>query len=62
MARRAALSQTAISRTWRAFALAPPRVERFTRSTDPLFSEKVRDIVGLYLHPPERALVLSLRG
>jgi len=52
------LSQSAISRIWRAFALQPHRVDTFKLSKDPLFIEKVRDIVGLYLHPPDRALVL----
>jgi transposase len=60
MARRSGLSQSAISRIWRAFALQPHRSETFKRSSDPLFIEKVRDIVGLYLHPPDRALVLSV--
>ncbi len=52
------LSQSAISRIWRAFALQPHRVETFKLSKDPLFIDKVRDIVGLYLNPPDRALVL----
>src|SRR3990167_9581837 len=60
MAQRAGLSQSAVSRIWRAFALAPHRVEHFQLSKDPLFIEKVRDIVGLYLCPPERALVLCV--
>ena len=60
MAARAGLSQSAVSRIWRAFALAPHRVEHFQLSKDPLFIEKVRDIVGLYLAPPERALVLCV--
>jgi transposase len=60
MATRSGLSQTAISRIWRAFALQPYRVETFKLSKDPLFIEKVRDIVGLYLHPPDRALVLCV--
>jgi transposase len=54
------LSQSAISRIWRAFSLQPHRVETFKLSTDPFFIEKVRDIVGLYLNPPERALVLCV--
>jgi transposase len=58
-ARRGGLSESAISRIWRAFALQPHRSETFRLSRDPLFIEKVRDIVGLYLHPPDRALVLS---
>jgi transposase len=58
MAKRCGLSQSAVSRIWRAFALQPHRVETFKLSKDPLFIEKVRDIVGLNLHPPDRALVL----
>lgn len=54
------LNQTAISRIWRAFALQPHRSETFKLSRDPLFIEKVRDIVGLYLNPPARALVLCV--
>lgn len=60
MARRTGLTQSAVSRIWRAFALQPHRSESFKLSSDPLFIEKVRDIVGLYLHPPERAAVLSV--
>src|SRR2546425_1144699 len=60
MARRCGLSQTAVSRIWRAFALQPHRVETFKLSKDPLFIEKVRDIVGLYLNPPDKALVLCV--
>ena len=60
MATASGLSQSAISRIWRAFALQPHRSETFKLSTDPLFIEKVRDIVGLYLNPPERALVLCV--
>jgi len=52
------LSQTAVSRIWRAFALQPHRSETFKLSKDALFIEKVRDIVGLYLNPPDKALVL----
>src|SRR5512143_2389980 len=58
MAKECGLSQSAISRIWRAFALQPHRVETFKLSKDPLFIEKVRDIVGLYLNPPDKALVL----
>ena len=54
------LSQTAISRIWRAFALKPHQLESFKLSTDPQFIEKVRDIVGLYLNPPEAAVVLCV--
>ncbi|MDH3282897.1 MAG: IS630 family transposase [Gammaproteobacteria bacterium] len=60
MAQRCGLSQTAVSRIWRAFALQPHRVETFKLSKDPLFIEKVRDIVGLYLHPPDKAFVLCV--
>jgi transposase len=60
MAKRSELSQTAVSRIWRAFALKPHRVETFKLSRDPLFIEKVRDIVGLYLNPPDKALVLCV--
>jgi transposase len=60
MAQRTGLSQSAISRIWRAFSLQPHRTETFKLSTDPLFIEKVRDIVGLYLAPPDRALVLCV--
>ena len=49
-----------MGRIWRAFGLKPHRVETFKLSRDPLFIEKVRDIVGLYLHPPERAVVLCV--
>jgi transposase len=60
MARRAGMSQTAVSRIWRAFGLRPHRAETFKLSSDPTFVDKVRDIVGLYLAPPERALVLCV--
>jgi transposase len=60
MARRCGLSQTAVSRIWRAFNLHPHRVKTFKLSKDPLFIEKVRDIVGLYLNPPDKALVLCV--
>jgi transposase len=58
MAGRCGLSQSTVSRIWRAFGLQPHRTEAFKLSKDPLFVEKVRDIVGLYLDPPDRALVL----
>jgi len=60
MARRCGMSQSAVSRIWRAFALQPHRSETFKLSRDPLFIEKVRDIVGLYLNSPDRALVLCV--
>lgn len=60
MAKASGINQTAISRIWRAFSLAPHRSETFKLSKDPLFIDKVRDIVGLYMNPPERALVLCV--
>jgi len=60
MAERCGMSQSAVSRIWRAFALQPHRSETFKLSRDPLFIEKVRDIVGLYLNPPDQALVLCV--
>jgi transposase len=60
MAKKVHLSQSAISRIWRAFGLKPHRAHSYTLSTDPLFIEKVRDVVGLYLSPPDNALVLSV--
>ena len=60
LARELGLSQTAVSRIWRAFALQPHRAEAFKLSTDPQFVEKVRDVVALYLAPPDRALVLCV--
>ena len=60
MAKRAGLSRNSIHRIWQAFSLAPHRSEAFKLSKDPLFIDKVRDIVGLYLAPPERALVLCV--
>jgi transposase len=60
MAKRTGLSQSTVSRIWRAFGLQPHRVEHWKLSKDPLFVEKVRDIVGLYLDPPERAIVLCV--
>ncbi|MCA2987541.1 MAG: IS630 family transposase [Gemmatimonas sp.] len=60
LARKLGLSQSTVSRMWRAFGLQPHRVETFKLSTDPQFIEKVRDIVGLYLDPPDRALVLCV--
>lgn len=60
MAEASGLSQTAISRIWRAFGLQPHRTETFKLSTDPQFIDKIRDVVGLYVHPPERAIVLCV--
>src|SRR3954447_21440881 len=60
MARRTGMSQTAVSRIWRAFGLRPHQADTFKLSSDPAFVEKVRDVVGLYLAPPDRALVLCV--
>lgn len=60
MARASGLSHMAVARIWRAFGLQPHRVESFKLSSDPFFVEKVRDIVGLYLNPPEHAVVLCV--
>ena len=60
MAKEVGLTQTAVSRIWRAFGLQPHRQETFKLSKDPLFVEKVHDVVGLYLNPPERAVVLCV--
>jgi transposase len=60
MAEATGMSQTAVSRIWRAFGLKPYKAEAFKLSTDPFFVEKVRDVVGLYMSPPERAIVLCV--
>jgi transposase len=60
LAARTGLSQSTISRIWRAFGLKPHRTESFQLSTDPLLIDKMRDIVGLYLDPPHHALVLCV--
>ena len=60
MARQVGLSQTAVSRIWRAFGLKPHLTETWKLSTDPQFIDKVRDVVGLYLDPPAAALVLCV--
>ena len=60
LAQTVGLKRTTVAKIWRAFGLQPHRRETFKLSTDPLFVEKVRDIVGLYLNPPERALVLCV--
>ena len=60
MAAATGLSQTAISRIWRAFGLKPHQTEAFKLSPDPQFIDKVRDIVGLYLNPPDAAVVLCV--
>ena len=60
MAKASGVSVSTVHRIWRAFSLQPHRSETFKLSTDPSFVEKVRDIVGLYLNPPDRALVLCV--
>jgi transposase len=60
MAVQTGLNQTAVSRIWRAFGLKPHAVQSWKLSTDPMFVEKVRDVVGLYMAPPENALVLAV--
>src|SRR5881296_1785356 len=60
MAKASGLSISTVHRIWRAFSLQPHRSETFKLSADPLFVDKVRDIVGLYLNPPDHALVLCV--
>jgi transposase len=60
MAKQIGVSQSSVSRIWRAFQLKPHRTSTFTLSTDPFFTEKVRDIVGLYMNPPDNAVVLCI--
>src|SRR3989442_6108905 len=60
LASRSGMSNASVRRIWQAFGLQPQRVESFKLSPDPQFIEKVRDIVGLYLHPPDKALVLCV--
>ncbi|MFD7037271.1 IS630 family transposase [Rhodococcus jostii] len=60
MAEHLDISQSTVSRVWRAFGLAPHKQDSWKLSKDPLFTEKVRDVVGLYMNPPERALVLCV--
>lgn len=60
MARASGLSRATISRIWRAFGLQPHRSETFQQSPDPLLVEKVRDIVGLYMNPPDHAVLLCV--
>lgn len=54
------LSKSTVNRIWRAFGIQPHRQKHFKLSTDPFFVEKVRDIVGLYLNPPDKAMVLCV--
>jgi transposase len=58
LAKKAGVSQSSVGRIWRAFKLKPWRTDTFTLSTDDFFVEKVRDVVGLYLNPPDHAVVL----
>jgi transposase len=60
MAKRSGVSRSSVSRLWRAFKLRPHRQDTFTLSTDDFFVEKVRDIVGLYMNPPDHAAVLCV--
>ena len=60
MAREVGLTQSAVLRIWRAFGLPPHRQDTWKLSMDPQFIDKVRDVVGLYLNPPERAVVLCV--
>ena len=60
LAEASGLSHSSVHRIWRAFSLAPHRSETFKLSKDPLFIDKVRDVVGLYLNPPDKALVLCV--
>src|SRR5438309_1060679 len=60
MAKATGMSQSAISRIWRAFGLKPHLVQTWKLSTDPQFIDKVRDIVGLYMDPPDKAMVLAV--
>jgi len=60
MAKNSGMSATTVRRIWHTFALQPHRTKTFKLSNDPLFIDKVRDVVGLYMDPPERALVLCV--
>src|SRR4051794_10085164 len=60
MAKEVGLTQSAVQRIWKAFGLQPHRQETWKLSKDPQFIEKLRDVVGLYLNPPERAVVLCV--
>jgi transposase len=60
MAKQSGISVSSVQRIWRAFGLQPHRIETFKLSTDPDFVAKVRDVVGLYMAPPERAIVLCV--
>jgi transposase len=60
MAKESGLSKSTVGRIWKAFGLKPHLVDTFKLSNDPQFIDKVRDVVGLYLDPPEKALVMSM--
>ena len=60
MAKAAGVSQASVGRIWRRHEIQPHRVATFKVSTDPQFAEKLRDVVGLYMHPPENAIVFSV--
>ena len=60
MAQASGLSKSTVQRIWSAFGLQPHRQRHFKLSTDPFFIEKVRDVVGLYLNPPDNAVVLCV--
>jgi len=60
LAKKLGVSQSSVSRVWRAFKLQPHRQSTFTLSTDDFFVEKVRDVVGLYMSPPDNAVVLCV--
>ena len=60
MARAAGVSEASVRRVWHAHGLKPHRLETFKVSNDPQFAEKLEDIVGLYLNPPQHAMVLSV--
>jgi len=60
MAKAVGLSLRTVQRIWQAHHLQPHRIRTFKRSNDPAFAEKVEDIVGLYMHPPAHAVVLSI--
>src|SRR5438105_1616477 len=60
LARQLGISRMMVQRVWQGYEIQPHRVEKFKISNDTQFEEKVRDVVGLYLHPPDRALVLCV--
>lgn len=62
MARRSGLSESTVGRSWRKSELKPHLTDGFKLSTDPLFTEKVVDVIGLYHKPPKRAVVLCVDG